>query len=192
MALAPKRSAGVSRRGRPLGATANNSASFGVIPAKAYHYPKSQTIDLPAKKWPTGQFVISADKRSFRYPMSTTPGPSSEERTPDKAPAAEAKIAETAGNGERHRQRITVGIAVVAAIALGVLGYWFFFLRGIVYTDDARFSGHLVDLAPEINGRLIEVAVRESRINYEEAGRFLRFYEDGLQGYTYLEEPHEK
>jgi arginine decarboxylase len=38
----------------------------------------------------------------------------------------------------------------------------------------------------------IEVAVRESRISYEEAGRFLRFYEDGLQGYTYLEEPHEK
>jgi arginine decarboxylase len=37
----------------------------------------------------------------------------------------------------------------------------------------------------------VEVAVRESRINYEEAGRFLRFYEDGLQGYTYLEEPHE-
>ncbi|HEX4146047.1 MAG TPA: biosynthetic arginine decarboxylase [Pirellulales bacterium] len=38
----------------------------------------------------------------------------------------------------------------------------------------------------------VEVAVRESRINYEEAGRFLRFYEDGLQGYTYLEEPHER
>jgi arginine decarboxylase len=38
----------------------------------------------------------------------------------------------------------------------------------------------------------VELAVRESRISYEEAGRFLRFYEDGLQGYTYLEEPHEK
>jgi arginine decarboxylase len=38
----------------------------------------------------------------------------------------------------------------------------------------------------------VEVAVRENRIGYEEAGRFLRFYEDGLQGYTYLEEPHEK
>ena len=32
------------------------------------------------------------------------------------------------------------------------------------------------------------MAVREGRIGYEEAGRFLRFYEDGLQGYTYLEE----
>src|SRR4051812_31756131 len=38
----------------------------------------------------------------------------------------------------------------------------------------------------------VEMAVRESRIGYEEAGRFQRYYEDGLQGYTYLEEPHEK
>ena len=38
----------------------------------------------------------------------------------------------------------------------------------------------------------VEVAVREGRISYEEAGRFLRFYEDGLQGYTYLEEPDER
>jgi arginine decarboxylase len=38
----------------------------------------------------------------------------------------------------------------------------------------------------------VEMAVRENRIGYEEAGRFLRFYEDGLHGYTYLEEPHEK
>ena len=38
----------------------------------------------------------------------------------------------------------------------------------------------------------VETAVRESRISYEEAGRFLRFYEEGLQGYTYLEEPQER
>jgi hypothetical protein len=37
-------------------------------------------------------------------------------------------------------------------IAAGVFGYWFFFMRGIVFTDDARFAGHLVDLAPEISG----------------------------------------
>lgn len=34
----------------------------------------------------------------------------------------------------------------------------------------------------------VEVAVREQRIGYEESGRLLRFYEDGLQGYTYLEQ----
>ncbi len=35
----------------------------------------------------------------------------------------------------------------------------------------------------------IQTAVREKRITHEEAGRFERFYEDGLSGYTYLEEP---
>jgi len=35
----------------------------------------------------------------------------------------------------------------------------------------------------------IEHAVREGRICDSQAGRFLRFYEDGLGGYTYLEEP---
>ncbi|MFM8284493.1 MAG: biosynthetic arginine decarboxylase [Planctomycetaceae bacterium] len=35
----------------------------------------------------------------------------------------------------------------------------------------------------------IEHAVREGRICDQQAGRFLRFYEEGLGGYTYLEEP---
>jgi arginine decarboxylase len=38
--------------------------------------------------------------------------------------------------------------------------------------------------------RDVERALREGRIGYEESGRLLRFYEDGLHGYTYLEEPH--
>jgi arginine decarboxylase len=33
----------------------------------------------------------------------------------------------------------------------------------------------------------VETAVRDARIDYQQAGRLLRFYEDGLQGYTYLE-----
>jgi arginine decarboxylase len=33
----------------------------------------------------------------------------------------------------------------------------------------------------------VETAVREGRIDNELAGRLLRFYEDGLHGYTYLE-----
>ncbi len=36
--------------------------------------------------------------------------------------------------------------------------------------------------------RDVEGSVREGRIGFEEAGRLLRFYEDGLHGYTYLEE----
>jgi arginine decarboxylase len=38
----------------------------------------------------------------------------------------------------------------------------------------------------------VESAVRDGRLDYIQAGRFLRFYEDGLTGYTYLEEPREK
>ncbi len=34
----------------------------------------------------------------------------------------------------------------------------------------------------------VETAVREQRVGYEEAGRLLKFYEEGLQGYTYLEQ----
>ena len=34
----------------------------------------------------------------------------------------------------------------------------------------------------------VELAVREGRIDYEESGRLLEFYEEGLHGYTYLEE----
>ena len=38
----------------------------------------------------------------------------------------------------------------------------------------------------------VELAVREGRITYEESGRLLEFYEEGLNGYTYLEEPRER
>src|SRR5579864_5418052 len=36
--------------------------------------------------------------------------------------------------------------------------------------------------------RDVELALREGRIGYEESGRLLRFYEEGLNGYTYLEQ----
>jgi arginine decarboxylase len=37
----------------------------------------------------------------------------------------------------------------------------------------------------------VEGALREGRIGYEESGRLLRFYEEGLGGYTYLEDAHD-
>jgi arginine decarboxylase len=40
--------------------------------------------------------------------------------------------------------------------------------------------------------RSVEVAVREGRLSYEESGRLLRYYEEGLHGYTYLEDPHDR
>ena len=38
----------------------------------------------------------------------------------------------------------------------------------------------------------VELAVREGRMTFEESGRLLEFYEDGLHGYTYPEEPRER
>jgi arginine decarboxylase len=38
----------------------------------------------------------------------------------------------------------------------------------------------------------VEMAVRDGRVDFEESGRLLRFYEDGLHGYTYLEDPSER
>jgi arginine decarboxylase len=38
----------------------------------------------------------------------------------------------------------------------------------------------------------VESAVREGKIDYQLAGKFLKYYEEGLQGYTYLEEPETK
>jgi arginine decarboxylase len=40
--------------------------------------------------------------------------------------------------------------------------------------------------------RDVETALREGKIGYEESGRLLRFYEEGLHGYTYLEDAHER
>lgn len=39
--------------------------------------------------------------------------------------------------------------------------------------------------------RDVEMALRQGKIGYEESGRLLRFYEDGMQGYTYLEDVHD-
>ncbi|MBI5282554.1 MAG: biosynthetic arginine decarboxylase [Candidatus Solibacter usitatus] len=36
----------------------------------------------------------------------------------------------------------------------------------------------------------VETAVMDGRIGYEESGRLLKFYEEGLYGYTYLEDTH--
>jgi len=40
--------------------------------------------------------------------------------------------------------------------------------------------------------RDVEAAVRDGRLGYEESGRLLRFYEEGLDGYTYLEDAHQR
>ncbi|AMV19341.1 biosynthetic arginine decarboxylase [Planctomyces sp. SH-PL14] len=54
--------------------------------------------------------------------------------------------------------------------------------------DYVQFKGR--DLIDRLQ-MAVELAVREGRIDHVQAGRFVKFYEDGLNGYTYLEEPGE-
>jgi membrane fusion protein (multidrug efflux system) len=58
-------------------------------------------------------------------------------------------------------RRIVLVSCMLAVLALATGTYWFFFMRGVVYSDDARIDGDLVDLAPEINGALRQVLVQE-------------------------------
>lgn len=97
--------------------------------------------------------------------MSHDPSASSAKTLPPAAIAEAGKHSPSAGNGKgaRRRRSLQIGLATLLVISVGVLGYWFFFMRGIVFTDDARFGGHLVDLAPEINGRVVEIAFHEGQ-----------------------------
>jgi arginine decarboxylase len=40
--------------------------------------------------------------------------------------------------------------------------------------------------------RDVECALREGKVTYEESGALLKFYEEGLHGYTYLEDVHDQ
>jgi membrane fusion protein, multidrug efflux system len=91
--------------------------------------------------------------------MSTIEGKPSSESIQPASPAAAAP----GGMPLRRSRRILLGVGVLALIAVGLFGYWFLWMRGIVFTDDARFAGHLVDLAPEINGTIVAVPVHEGQ-----------------------------
>ena len=56
-------------------------------------------------------------------------------------------------------------------------------LNYVQFTSDALVSRLRRD---------VETALREGRLGYEESGRLLKFYEEGLHGYTYLEDVHER
>jgi arginine decarboxylase len=66
-------------------------------------------------------------------------------------------------------------------------------LQDVIKGDTVREVLDYVEFEPDLLVRQLrdatETAVREGRIGFEEAGRFIKFYEEGLQGYTYLEEP---
>ena len=57
--------------------------------------------------------------------------------------------------------KIILSIFFLLILAAGAAGYWYYNMRGIVFTDDARFDGELLDLAPQISGTLMKVFVDE-------------------------------
>lgn len=63
-------------------------------------------------------------------------------------------------NSRIKSSRIFLAIGFLLLIAIGVYLYWYIYMRGIVYSDDARFGGHLVDLSPEIGGTLMDISVK--------------------------------
>jgi arginine decarboxylase len=69
-------------------------------------------------------------------------------------------------------------------------------LDAVIKGDTVREVLDYVEFDPETLVRKlrqdVELAVRDGRLTYEESGRLLEFYEDGLQGYTYLEEPRDR
>ena len=58
---------------------------------------------------------------------------------------------------------------------------WLLFAKGVLF-QQAR---HEMDRVRKD----VERAVRQGKISVSESRQFLRFYESGLEGYTYLEEP---
>ncbi|MEW5980988.1 MAG: biosynthetic arginine decarboxylase [Acidobacteriota bacterium] len=66
-------------------------------------------------------------------------------------------------------------------------------LDAVIKGDTVREVLQYVDYNPDtLVAKLrtdVEAAVRERRMSFEESGRLLKFYEEGLHGYTYLEDP---
>ena len=58
--------------------------------------------------------------------------------------------------------------------------------------DQTSDHGIELDLGRHELRRDVETALREGRMGYEESGQLLKFYEEGLHGYTYLEDVHER
>jgi membrane fusion protein (multidrug efflux system) len=61
-------------------------------------------------------------------------------------------------NGKRP---IQIGVGLIVSLGLLITVYWFFFMRGYVKSDDARFDADLVDIAPQVGGTLERIFIRE-------------------------------
>ena len=99
---------------------------------------------------------MSSTESQERTNATTQPG-----RPEDRAPGVSSPPPSN-GTGSRRRH-ILAGVVILAVAAACIAAYWYFFMRGRVFTDDARLAGQLVDLAPTTAGRLAAVLVREGQ-----------------------------
>jgi len=57
--------------------------------------------------------------------------------------------------------KILLAVFILLILGGAAFAYWYFYMRGIVYSDDARIDGDLVDMAPAFGGIIADVNVRE-------------------------------
>ncbi|MDD2717086.1 MAG: HlyD family secretion protein [Candidatus Wallbacteria bacterium] len=62
---------------------------------------------------------------------------------------------------QKNGKPILIAVCLLLAMAIFAFFYWFFFMYGIVYSDDARIEGEMIDLSPHFSGDLVQIAVRE-------------------------------
>jgi arginine decarboxylase len=62
-------------------------------------------------------------------------------------------------------------------------------VKGDTVTEVLNYVQYSAEKLTDRMRKDVERAVKHSRITAAEARQFLRFYEAGLEGYTYLEEP---
>jgi arginine decarboxylase len=62
-------------------------------------------------------------------------------------------------------------------------------IKGDSVREVLAYVQYSADKLAQLMRKDVEKAVKVGRINIEESRQFLRFYEAGLEGYTYLEEP---
>jgi multidrug resistance efflux pump len=72
----------------------------------------------------------------------------------------ENEITEAARRGS-IKKWIEIGIAAAVIVALAAAGYWWFVIRGQVYTDKADIEAPLIALSPESPGILKQIMVKE-------------------------------
>lgn len=75
--------------------------------------------------------------------------------------AEEQHVNETEGKPKKSKRarRYIIVVFILFIIAAIVFGYWYFFLRGVVSTDDAYIDANPVTVSSKIPGRIVMLAV---------------------------------